>query len=82
MCLLRSRILPVAAEAGDELVAGTELLRGELRAGEVVAPADGVGLALLRLDRLGELTAAGAGAVRLLRPEWMPAEALAPAEPG
>ena len=79
---VRSRILPVAAEAGDDLLAGTELLRGELRAGEVVAAADGVGLALLRLDRLGDLTAAGAGAVHLSRPEWMAPEALAPVEPG
>ena len=79
---VRSRILPVAAGAGDELVAGTELLRGELRAGEVVAAADGVGLALLRLDRLGDLTAAGGGGVHLSRPEWMAPEALAPAGPG
>lgn len=45
---------------GADPARGDELLAGTLRAGEVLAARDGVGLALVRLDRIGgEVTLAG-----------------------
>ncbi len=79
---IRSRILPVVPAEGPDLPVGTELLNGTLRAGEVVASGEGPGLALLRLDRLGELKTPDEQAVRVTRPDWMPPEALAPGHPG
>ncbi len=67
---VRSRVLPLAFE-GEAPCAGTEVLAGELRAGEIVARHDAQALALLRLDRSdGALTAAGRP-TRLVRPDWM-----------
>jgi folate-binding protein YgfZ len=74
---VRSRILPIAPADGLNLAAGTELLFGDLRAGEVMAGADGAGLALLRLDRLGGLTTGDGRVILWSRPDWMPAEAVA-----
>ncbi|MFN6981785.1 MAG: YgfZ/GcvT domain-containing protein [Brevundimonas sp.] len=50
---------------------GAEVLKGELRAGEVLSGRDGSAMALLRIDRLdGDLTVEGRP-VRLRRPNWM-----------
>ena len=69
---IRSRILPVTLAEGLELRAGDELLNGELRAGEVLASADGAALALIRLDRLAALSTADGRAVVVTHPAWMP----------
>ena len=67
----KSRILPFTGPADTE--AGDEILSGELRAGEVIACADGRGLALMRLDRsLGALSVRGAS-LTLSPPSWMAA---------
>ena len=51
---------------------GAEVLRGDLRAGEVLTGRDGIVMALLRLDRLdGDLNVDGRP-VHVRRPEWMP----------
>ena len=59
---------------GPAPAAGTEVLAGNLRAGEVLSGAPGRAMALLRLDRIegGDLTVDGR-AVRAERPGWMPA---------
>ncbi|MFN7129515.1 MAG: YgfZ/GcvT domain-containing protein [Brevundimonas sp.] len=50
---------------------GAEVLKGELRAGEVLSGRDGSAMALLRIDRIdGDLTVEGRQ-VRLRRPAWM-----------
>ena len=50
---------------------GAEVLKGELRAGEVLSGKDGSAMALLRIDRLdGDLTVEGRP-VRLRKPAWM-----------
>jgi folate-binding Fe-S cluster repair protein YgfZ len=55
----RTRLLPLRFE-GPPPPRGSEVLRGELRAGEVRSGVDGLALALLRLDRLdGDLTVDG-----------------------
>lgn len=56
---VRTRLLPLRFE-GPPPPRGSEVLRGDLRAGEVRSGVDGLALALLRLDRLdGDLTADG-----------------------
>ena len=65
----KNRILPFTGPA--DTGAGDEILFGELRAGEVIACADGAGLALMRLDRSeGALTVRG-GPLALTPPPWM-----------
>ncbi|MDP3406433.1 MAG: folate-binding protein [Brevundimonas sp.] len=67
---IRKRMLPIAFE-GPAPAPGTEVLNGELRAGEMLTGRDGGAMALLRLDRLeGTLTADGR-AVTARRPVWM-----------
>jgi len=67
----KSRILPFVDPS--DAAPGDEILLGELRAGEVVANADGAGLALMRLDRsTGALTVRGRPLV-LSPPSWMAA---------
>lgn len=75
---IKSRMLPIVFD-GPAPGFGTEILAGDLRAGEVLSGADGRAMALLRLDRaLGaELTVDGRPA-RAEVPTWM-AEAVAPA---
>jgi folate-binding protein YgfZ len=67
---IRTRMLPIAFD-GPAPASGTEVLNGDLRAGEMLSGRDGSAMALLRLDRIdGELTVEGrAAAVR--RPGWM-----------
>jgi folate-binding protein YgfZ len=68
---IRTRMLPIAFE-GPPPPFGTEVLNGDLRAGEVLSGLDGAAMASLRLDRLeGRLTVDGR-AVEVRRPEWMP----------
>lgn len=75
--LVRKRLLPVRID-GAAPAAGTELLRAGKRVGELRSSCDGLGLALLRLDRLGddwsEATGLSAGDATIapLKPEWFP----------
>jgi len=74
--VIKNRMLPLVFE-GVAPAPGTEVLAGELRAGEVLSGGDGRAIALVRLDRaLGrELTVDGRAA-RVEVPGWM-AEAVA-----
>jgi tRNA-modifying protein YgfZ len=79
----RSRLLPIRFEGGAP-EAGTEVLSGELRAGVVHSGAEGIALALMRLDRaVGTALTADGRPVRLEPPLWTEAairEALAAKE--
>lgn len=67
---MKNRMLPIHFE-GPPPSPGTEVLNGELRAGEVLNGLDGSAMALLRLDRIeGTLTADGRP-VRVRRPDWL-----------
>ena len=56
---IKNRMLPVTF-GGAPPPFGTEVLKGELRAGEILSGQDGIAMALLRLDRIdGDLTADG-----------------------
>lgn len=68
---IKSRMLPIAFD-GPPPAPGTEILAGELRAGEVLSGIEGRAMALVRLDRaLGaELTADGRP-MRVERPGWL-----------
>ena len=58
---------------GPAPAAGTEVLNGELRAGEILTGRDGAAMALVRLDRLdGNLSVEGRGATAH-RPAYFPA---------
>jgi folate-binding protein YgfZ len=67
---VKSRMLPIRFE-GPAPAAGTEILAGELRAGEVLSGREGGAMALVRLDRIAgaDLTADGRP-VRVERPGW------------
>ena len=67
---IKNRMLPLDFD-GPPPVFGAEVLKGELRAGEVLSGQDGSVMALLRIDRLdGDLTVDGRP-VRLRKPAWM-----------
>ena len=67
---IKNRMLPLDFD-GPAPAFGTEVLKGELRAGEVLSGRDGSVMALLRVDRLdGDLTVDGRP-VRLRKPAWM-----------
>lgn len=67
---IKKRMLPLSFE-GPALPSGAELLNGDLRAGQVLSGADGVAMALVRLDRIdGALTVDGRP-VAVRRPDWM-----------
>jgi hypothetical protein len=69
---IKNRMLPISFE-GAPPAPGTEVLAGELRAGEVLSGVDGRAMGLLRLDRIaGELTVDGRPA-RVEWPEWLAA---------
>jgi hypothetical protein len=70
---IRNRMVPIAFE-GAAPAFGTELLAGELRAGEALGAHGGRAMALLRLDRLeaGPLTFGDGQPWRPLWPEWLP----------
>jgi folate-binding protein YgfZ len=67
---IKSRMLPIRFE-GSPPAPGSEVLAGELRAGEVLSGADGGAMALVRLDRAlgGGLTVDGRP-VTLEQPAW------------
>ena len=67
---IRSRMLPIAFE-GPAPPFGTEVLAGDLRAGEALSGRDGRAMALLRLDRIegADLTVDGRPA-RVEFPSW------------
>lgn len=66
---VKTRMLPIAFE-GPPPPFGAEVLNGDLRAGEVLSGQDGIGMALLRLDRIdGALTVDGRP-VGVQRPGW------------
>ena len=70
---IRNRMLPLDLD-GPIPAAGTEVLAGTLRAGEVLTGEDGRVMAVLRLDRIaGALTVNGQPA-RVSWPDWMPRE--------
>ena len=67
---IKTRMLPIAFE-GPAPAFGTEVLNGDLRAGEVLSGRDGTAMAALRLDRIdGALTVDGR-AVDVRWPAWM-----------
>lgn len=68
---IKTRMLPIVFD-GPAPAFGTEVLAGELRAGEVLSGRDGMAMALLRLDRIesAALTADGRP-VRVERPDWV-----------
>jgi folate-binding protein YgfZ len=68
---IKSRMLPIAFD-GAAPPAGTEILAGSLRAGEVLSGGEGRAIALVRLDRIegAELTVDGR-ACRVERPDWL-----------
>jgi folate-binding protein YgfZ len=67
---VKTRMLPIAFD-GPAPAPGSEILAGELRAGEVRSAGEGRAIALLRLDRIaGELTVE-ARRVGVERPAWM-----------
>ena len=69
---VKSRMAPITFD-GPPPAEGTEVLAGELRAGEVRSGVDGRAMALLRLDRLGgSLTVDGRPAA-VARPDWIAA---------
>lgn len=66
---IKTRMLPLTFD-GPPPPFGTEVLNGELRAGEVLSGRDGAAMAALRLDRIdGGLTADGRP-VTVRRPDW------------
>ncbi|MGH6964722.1 MAG: YgfZ/GcvT domain-containing protein [Phenylobacterium sp.] len=67
---IKSRMLPIRFE-GPPPAPGSEILAGDLRAGEVLSGADGEAMALVRLDRAlgGNLTVDGRSVV-LDQPAW------------
>ena len=68
---IKNRMLPIAFD-GVAPAFGSEVLNGELRAGEVLSGREGGAMALLRLDRIeGPLTVDGRS-VAVRWPEWMP----------
>ena len=71
---IKTRMLPIAFD-GPPPPFGTEVLNGDLRAGEVLGGRDGGAMALLRLDRLeGTITVEGR-TVTVRWPGWMAAPA-------
>jgi folate-binding protein YgfZ len=70
---IKNRMLPIAFD-GPPPAFGTEVLAGELRAGEVLSGRDGRAMALLRLDRVeGAALTVDGRSVTVDRPDWLPA---------
>jgi hypothetical protein len=69
--VIKSRMLPLVFD-GAAPAPGTEVLAGDLRAGEVLSGTDGRAMALMRLDRAeaGGLTSEGR-TVEVARPDWL-----------
>ena len=70
---IKNRMLPLAFD-GPAPAHGTEVLNGELRAGEVLSGDEGRAIALVRLDRaLGAALTVDGRATRVEVPAWMAA---------
>ncbi|MFN3584093.1 YgfZ/GcvT domain-containing protein [Phenylobacterium sp.] len=68
---IKSRMLPIVFD-GPPPPPGTEILAGELRAGEVLSGIEGRAMALVRLDRaLGAALTADGRPVRVETPGWL-----------
>jgi len=68
---IKNRMLPIVFE-GPAPARGTEVLNGELRAGEVLSGGEGRAFALVRLDRaLGAALTVDGRTARVEVPEWM-----------
>ena len=68
--VIKTRMLPITFD-GTPPNSGTEILAGDLRAGEILSVGEDRAMASLRLDRIsGALTADGL-TVRVERPDWM-----------
>ncbi|MDO9609868.1 MAG: folate-binding protein [Brevundimonas sp.] len=68
--VIKNRMMPLDFD-GPPPPFGAEVLKGELRAGEILSGRDGSAMALVRIDRIdGDLTVEGRP-VRLRRPAWM-----------
>ena len=68
---IKNRMMAITFE-GPAPERGVEVLKGELRAGEVMTGAEGRAIALMRLDRMdGDLTVEGRP-VRVEKPDWIP----------
>jgi folate-binding protein YgfZ len=76
---LKTRMLPLAFD-GPLPPPGTEVLAGDLRAGEVLTGRNGRAMGLMRLDRIAGPLTAGGRPLRVERPVWM-GDALAPSPP-
>ena len=68
---IKNRMLPVMFD-GPAPAPGTEVLAGELRAGEVLSGRDGRAMALVRLDRIGGALSVDGRVVTVDWPGWMP----------
>jgi folate-binding protein YgfZ len=68
--VIKTRMLPLVFE-GPPPAPGTEVLAGDLRAGEVLSGVDGRAMALLRLDRTDGALTAGGRPMHVERPSWM-----------
>lgn len=68
--LVKKRLLPVTID-GPAPEPGTPLLAGEAEAGEMRSSCGGVGLALVRLDYLGQPLKAGAATLTASVPDWV-----------
>lgn len=67
---VKTRFLPITFE-GKAPSPGTEVLAGDLRAGEVLSGAEGLAMASLRLDRIeGAALTVDGRTVRVGRPNW------------
>ncbi|CAN5319246.1 folate-binding protein YgfZ [soil metagenome] len=70
---IKTRMLPITFD-GPPPAFGTEVLAGDLRAGEVLSGRDGRAMALLRLDRIeGAALTADGRAATVNWPVWVPA---------
>lgn len=67
---IKNRMLPLVFD-GPPPAPGTEVLNGELRAGEVLTGQHGAAMALLRLDRIDGPLTAGGRPVSVRRPDWL-----------
>ncbi|MGW8705044.1 CAF17-like 4Fe-4S cluster assembly/insertion protein YgfZ [Brevundimonas sp. NPDC055814] len=68
---IKNRMMAIAFD-GPAPERGAEVLKGDLRAGEVMTGAEGRAIALMRLDRMdGDLTVEGRP-VRVEKPDWIP----------
>ena len=67
---IKNRMMPLTFD-GPPPPFGAEVLKGELRAGEVLSGHEGAAMALLRLDRLDDALTVEGRSVQVRRPAWM-----------